>query len=60
MNSVFCEMNQEEMVQVEGGNPVVVYGILAAGKYVVVPAAKIVAEAAICGFVYKMASDLVG
>lgn len=58
MNSAFCEMNHEEMVNVEGGNPVVVYGILAVGKYVVVPAAKIFAEAAVGAFIMKAATDL--
>ena len=59
MQSSFCELNEEEMLQIEGGNPVVVYAILAVGKYVVVPAAKIVAEAAIAGFIGKAALDLV-
>lgn len=53
----FNELTNDEIMQVEGGNPVVVYGILAVGKYVVVPAAKVFVEAAVMGFVVKGVLD---
>lgn len=59
MNTNFYELNECEMLEVEGGNPVVVYAALAIGKYVVVPAAKIVGEAIIAGFITKAVGDLV-
>ena len=58
MTKYFNELTNEEIMQVEGGNPVVVYGILAIGKYVVVPAAKVVGEAVVMGFMAKAISDL--
>lgn len=58
MTSCFNELTNEETMQVEGGNPVVVYGIIAVGKYVVIPAAKVFAEAVVMGFAVKAISDL--
>lgn len=59
MSTNFCELNQSELLQVDGGNPVVVYAVIAIGKYAVIPAAKVVAEAAIAGFICKAVGDLV-
>lgn len=58
MESYFNELTNDEIMQVEGGNPVVVYGMIAAGKYIVVPAAKVFGEAVVMGFVVKAVSDL--
>lgn len=57
MNTNFCELNETEMLQVEGGNPVAVYAAIVVVKYAVIPAAKIVAEAAIAGFIVKAVGD---
>lgn len=54
----FNELTNDEIMQVEGGNPVLVYGAIAVGKYVVVPAAKVFVEAAVMGFVVKGVVDL--
>ena len=59
MNTNFYELDEAEMFDVEGGNPVVVYAILAIGKYAVVPAAKIVGEAIVAGLITKAVGDLI-
>ncbi len=58
MTCYFDELTNDEIIQIEGGNPVVVYGVIAVAKYVVVPAAKVFAEAAVMGFAVKAVSDL--
>lgn len=59
MDNAFCEMNQEEVLQIEGGNPVAVYTAIVVGKYVVAPAAKTFAKAVVAGMVTKAVSELV-
>ena len=59
MESKLSELKIDEMMNTEGGNPVVVYGALALGKYVVIPAAKIVAEAVVTAFVVSAIGDMV-
>lgn len=58
MNTNLCELNELELEEVNGGNPAIAYLVVVAGKYVVVPAAKIAAEAFIGGFIVKAIGDL--